>query len=35
MNSLFSECFREFSGVILEVCDTIWRLFGARLGGVL
>ena len=35
MNSLFSELFRKFSGVILGVCDTIWRLFGGHLGGVL
>ena len=32
MNRLFSEFFREFSGVILEVCETIWgsvwRCFG-------
>ena len=35
MNSLFSEFFREFSGVILGVCDTIWRLFGGHFGGVL
>ena len=35
MNSLFSEFFKKFSGVILGVCDTIWRLFGGHLGGVL
>ena len=34
MNSLFSEFFKEFSGVILGVCDTIWRLFGGHFGGV-
>ena len=35
MNSLFSEFFRKFSGGILGVCETIWRLFGGHLGGVL
>ena len=34
MNSLFSELFRKFSGVILGVCETIWRLFGGHFGGV-
>ena len=28
INSLFSEFFKQFSGVILGVCETIWRLFG-------
>ena len=31
MNRLFSEFFKEFSGVILGVCETIWRLFGVIL----
>ena len=35
MNSLFSEFFTKFSGVVLEVCETIWRLFGGHVGGVL
>ena len=26
MNRLFSEFFRDFSGVILEVCETIWGI---------
>ena len=30
MNSLFSEFFKEFSGVILGVCETIWGLFGGH-----
>ena len=34
MNSLFSEFFNEFSGVILEVCETIWGLFGCHFGSV-
>ena len=34
MNSLFSEFFREFSGVILGVCETTWRLSGAPFEGV-
>ena len=33
-NSLFSEFFKGFSGVILGVLDTIWRLFGGHFGGV-
>ena len=33
MNKLFSEFFREFSGVILEVCETIWGSFGDVLAG--
>ena len=35
MNRLFSEFFREFSGVILEVCETIWGHFGGVLGRIL
>ena len=35
MNSLFSEFFREFSGGILEVCETIWGLFGGHFAGIL
>ena len=37
MNSLFSEFFKEFSGVILCVCvcETIWGLLGGHFGGVL
>ena len=35
MNSLFSEFFKEFSGVILGVCETIWGLFGGQFGSVL
>ena len=31
--SLFSELFKEFSGVILWVCKTIWRLLGVILRG--
>ena len=34
MDSLFSEFFMEFSGVILGVCETIWRLFRGHLGGI-
>ena len=33
MNSLFSEFFGEFSGVILGVCETIWGLFGSHFEG--
>ena len=28
MNRLFSEFFKEFSGVILEACETILDVFG-------
>ena len=34
MNSLFSELFRNFGGVFLEVCETIsggiWEAFGGN-----
>ena len=34
MNSLFSEFFRKFEGVFLEVCETIsggiWEVFGGK-----
>ena len=33
MNSLFSDCFKKFGGVILEVFGTIWGIFGRNLGG--
>ena len=35
MNSLFSEFFKEFPGVILEVCETIWGSFGRCFGRIL
>ena len=35
MNSLFSELFRKFEGVFLEVCETIsgdiWEVFGGKI----
>ena len=35
MNSLFSELFRKFGGVFLEVCETIsggiWEVFGGKI----
>ena len=35
MNSLFSEFFRKFGGVFLEVCETIsggiWEVFGGKI----
>ena len=35
MNSLFSELFRKFGGVFLEVCETIsggiWEVFGGEI----
>ena len=34
MNSLFSEFFKEFWGVILGVCETTWGLFGGHFEGV-
>ena len=35
MNRLFSEFFREFSGVILEGCETIWGSFWRCFGRML
>ena len=35
MNRLFSEFFREFSGVILDVCETIWASFWRCFGWIL
>ena len=35
MNSLFSEFFWEFSGVILGVCETIWGSFWTCFGRIL
>ena len=38
-NSLFSELFKTFGGVLLELCETIWGscfgYFGAVLGAIL
>ena len=35
MNSLFSEFFRKFGGVFLDVCETIsggiWEVFGGKM----
>ena len=35
MNRLFSEFFRKFGGVFLEVCETIsggiWEVFGGKM----
>ena len=35
MNSLFSDLFRKFGGVFLEVCETIsggiWEVFGGQI----
>ena len=35
MNRLFSELFRKFGGVFLEVCETIsggiWEVFGGKI----
>ena len=35
MNRLFSEFFKEFSGVVLGVCETMWRLLKGHFRSIL
>ena len=40
MNSLFSEFFKKFGGVFLEVCETIsgggiWEIFGRKIDEII